>query len=151
MLVPLAAAPAPAAGTGSVSLTAVGVAASEPFDSLAISGTTNTVLPTGWYLRETGANANDAYGAGTGSNTAGDVYSFGAAASPAERAFGTLQSGSLVPTIGAAFTNNTGTAITRLDIAYTGEQWRLGALASAGTPPADPTASTSSTASTPPA
>ena len=88
MLVPLAAAPAPAAGTGSVSLTAVGVAASENFDSLAIAGTANTALPGGWYLRETGTSTpNDAYGAGTGSDTAGDVYSFGAAAAT-ERAFG---------------------------------------------------------------
>jgi hypothetical protein len=37
----------------------------------------------------------------------GDTYSFGAA-SNTERAFGGLQSGSLNPTIGAAFTNNTG-------------------------------------------
>jgi hypothetical protein len=38
-----------------------------------------------------------------------------------------LQSGSLAPTIGACFTNNTGGTITSLAIAYTGEQWRLGA------------------------
>ena len=42
------------------------------------------------------------------------------------RAFGGLQSGSLIPTIGAVFTNSTGQTITSLDISYTGEQWRLG-------------------------
>ena len=44
----------------------------------------------------------------------------------AERAFGGLRSGSLVPLVGAQFTNNTGVAITSLGISYTGEQWRLG-------------------------
>jgi len=39
-----------------------------------------------------------------------------------------LQSGSLVPTIGAQFTNNTLSAITSLNISYTGEQWRAGVL-----------------------
>jgi hypothetical protein len=38
-----------------------------------------------------------------------------------------LQSGSLTPTIGAMFTNNTGAIIGVLDIGCTGEQWRLGA------------------------
>ena len=37
-----------------------------------------------------------------------------------------MQSGSLNPTIGASFTNNTGSTITELSISYTGEQWRLG-------------------------
>jgi hypothetical protein len=31
-----------------------------------------------------------------------------------------------VPIIGASFTNNTGSTITSLDVAYTGEEWRLG-------------------------
>ena len=86
---------------------------------------------------------NDAYAASTGSSTAGDTYSFGASANT-ERAFGALLSGTLTPTIGAAFTNNTGSQITSLDIDYVGEQWRLGTLA-------EKTGSTSSTASTPPA
>ena len=44
-------------------------------------------------------------------------YSFGAAAST-ERAFGGLRSGSLVPLVGASFTNNTGSAITQLAVAF---------------------------------
>lgn len=97
---------------------------SQDFASLASSGT-SSVLPTGWLFSEAGTNANLVYTAGTGSGTAGDTYSFGSAAST-ERAFGGLQSGSLIPTIGAAFTNNTGATITSLTITYTGEQWRLG-------------------------
>ena len=106
-----------------VSLT--GFTYNQDFNTLALSGTSNTVPP-GWLFLETGTNANTTYTAGTGSGNAGDTYSFGAA-SNAERAFGGLQSGSLNPTIGAAYTNNTGGTITSLAIAYTGEQWRLGA------------------------
>ena len=153
MLVPLAAAPAPAAGTGSVSLTAVGVAASEPFDSLAISGTTNTTLAEGWYLRETGRALRTTTSTPRAPAPARAATSTASVLRPARNVrFGGLQSGSLNPTVGAAFTNNTGTAITRLDIAYTGEQWRLGALAKRGYASlADPTAWTSSTASMRPA
>ena len=106
-----------------VSLT--GPAYNQDFNSLALSGTSNAV-PTGWLFSESGTNANTIYTAGTGSGNAGDTYSFGAA-SNSERAFGGLQSGSLNPTLGAAFANNTGGTITSLAIAYTGEQWRLGA------------------------
>ncbi|MBL0130503.1 MAG: HYR domain-containing protein [Chitinophagaceae bacterium] len=102
-----------------------GPAYTQDFNSLALSGTSST-LPAGWLMLETGTNANLLYTAGTGSSNAGDTYSFGAAAN-AERAFGGLLSGSLTPTIGASFTNNTGSTLTSLTISYTGEQWRLGA------------------------
>ncbi len=107
-----------------VSLNAPGSAYTQDFNTLANSGT-STSVPVGWGFAESGTNANTTYTAGTGSGTAGDTYSFGATSNP-ERAFGGLQSGSLIPTIGACFTNNTGSAITSLDIAYTGEQWRSG-------------------------
>ncbi|GAB3348149.1 lamin tail domain-containing protein [Lysobacter tyrosinilyticus] len=97
---------------------------SQDFNSLANSGT-SAALPAGWAIRETGTNANGQYAAGTGSSTAGDTYSFGAAAS-SERALGALRSGSLVPSWGACFTNNTGAAVSALDLAYTGEEWRFG-------------------------
>jgi predicted extracellular nuclease len=118
---------ASAAGSGSVSLTTIGVAATENFDTLATTLTTNTALPTGWFLSESGTSArnNDAYAASTGSDNAGDVYSFGVSGNP-ERAFGALRSGTLSPIIGAQFTNNTGEAIAQISVAYTGEQWRLG-------------------------
>src|SRR5688572_22622447 len=80
---------------------------SQNFDSLASAGTTNDVstLPLGWTFLETGTNANTTYAAGTGSGNAGNTYSFGL---DSERALGGLLSGSLIPTIGAFFTNNTG-------------------------------------------
>ena len=109
---------------GTISLTTLGVAYTQNFDTLANSGTSST-LPNGWALFESGTNANVTYAAGTGSSTAGDTYSFGSSGST-DRAFGTLQSGSLIPTIGASFTNTTGSTINSLSIAYTGEQWRCG-------------------------
>lgn len=91
------------------------------------------MLPTGWALLETGASAlnNSAYSGGTGSSNSGDMYSFGTNA--ADRSFGGLLSGTLTPTTGASFVNNTGGAITSLVISYTGEQWRIGNNAAART------------------
>src|SRR5688572_24084138 len=126
MSVPLTALPAAAAGT--ISLTTIGTAYTENFDTLAnAANTTSTVTPNGWALSESGTNANDSYATGTGSSNAGNTYSFGATAST-ERAFGGLQSGSLNPTIGASFTNNTPADLTLIDISYVGEQWRVGTL-----------------------
>jgi uncharacterized protein len=99
----------------------------EDFNSLASSGT-SSVLPNGWMISEVGASGNATYTAGTGSGNTGDTYSFGAAGN-SERALGAVSSGSNVATIGASFVNNTGGALGSLVIAYTGEQWRLGAVA----------------------
>lgn len=101
----------------------------ENFDSLAASGTTGTTLPAGWSFVETGTSANTSYGVGTGSNNAGNTYSFGATSST-ERALGGLQSGAVVPLFGVALTHiSIGMdKLVGLDISYTGEQWRLGAL-----------------------
>src|SRR5258705_6232139 len=108
---------------GSISLLTIGTPYSETFDTLASSGTSSSV-PNGWAFSETGTNANTTYTAGTGSSTTGDTYSFGATGST-ERAFGTLLSGALVPRIGAQFTNNTGSVVTSLTMAYTGEMLPL--------------------------
>ena len=109
---------------GQINLTAIDTAYTQDFDTLAATGQ-SSVVPTGWAFVELGTNANTTYTAGTGSSNAGDTYSFGAAGST-ERAFGSLLSGSLIPTIGVSFTNDTGSTISSLDVAYTGEQWRLG-------------------------
>ena len=109
----------------SVSIAAVNTAYTQDFNTLAATGTgTKATLPSGFDFAETGSGGNT-YSASTGSSSSGDTYSFGDAGI-AERAFGTLQSGSSTSTIGAAYTNNTGTTITSLLISYTGEQWRLG-------------------------
>jgi len=127
MAVPMQSAQAAGGGSGSVSLTTLGTAYTQDFNTLANTGTTNNLTINGWYLNEAGTSGanNGQYAAGTGSNNAGDTYSFGAAAST-ERAFGGLLSGTLNPTTGASFTNNTGSTVTSLDISYIGEMWRAG-------------------------
>lgn len=99
----------------------------QDFDSLALSGTTNSTLPSGWSFVESGAGANTTYATSTGSSATGNTYSFGATAST-DRAFGTLRTSSLLSEIGTEVINATGATITSLAIAYTGEQWRLGAI-----------------------
>jgi hypothetical protein len=98
----------------------------QDFNSLVSAGT-GSGLPSGWIMLENGSAADALYSAGTGSGSTGDTYSFGSI-SAADRALGTLLSGTLQSTTGFYFTNNTGTTITRLAVTYTGEQWRLGAI-----------------------
>jgi hypothetical protein len=119
--------PAVPGASAQVSITALGSPVTEDFNTLATSGINNTALPTGWALTETGGGArdNEQYAADNGGSNTGDTYSYGATGNT-ERAFGGLQSGTLIPVIGAVFQNNTGSTITSLDIAYTGEEWRLG-------------------------
>ncbi|WP_294356818.1 Calx-beta domain-containing protein [uncultured Sphingomonas sp.] len=117
---------------------------SENFDSLASSGTTagtGTVdggTPLGStrfvFLEASGTSANTSYSAGNGSVNTGDTYSFGTAVST-DRAIGSLASGG-VATIyyGTLFTNDTGSTITSLAIAFTGEQWRAGGRTAANGP-----------------
>lgn len=85
------------------------------------------VLPAGWVFVETGTSSNldTNLRVHDGGGNTGDTYLFGATGSN-ERAFGGLQSGSLNPTIGVEFINQASSAIESLEIAYVGEQWRLG-------------------------
>lgn len=99
---------------------------SEDFNTLANTGT-SSVTPTGWFFLETGASGNTTYAADGGGGTGGNVYSYGSTA--ADRAFGTIQSSNVIPTIGVQFSNTSGTTITSINVTYTGEQWRLGTLA----------------------
>lgn len=110
----------------SISLLA-GSSYTQNFDGLANSGTTNdqSTLPLGWYMLETGTNANTTYAADNGSSNAGNTYSYGSTGST-DRALGGLLSGNLIPLFGASFTNNTGITLTSITISYTGELWRLG-------------------------
>lgn len=112
-----------------VSLTTLASAYTQNFDTLSntAGSTTNNLTITGWFMTEGGGGArdNEQYGVDTGSSTTGDTYSYGAAAAT-ERALGQLRSGTLIPLFGSCYTNNTGATITSLDIAYTGEEWRLG-------------------------
>lgn len=118
---------ASAATAAPISISAFDTPYLEDFNTLANAGTTNAALPLGWTLLESGASsrANQQYAGTDGSDNAGDVYSFGSSGNT-ERAFGTLLSGTLTPTIGASFLNNAGGVLTGLTLSYTGEQWRLG-------------------------
>src|SRR4051812_11227279 len=93
--------------------------------------TTNNLVISGWFMTESGGGArdNEQYAVDTGGSTTGDTYSYGAAGST-ERALGGLRSGTLVPLFGACYTNNTGSTITALAVAYVGEEWRLGTAGS---------------------
>jgi uncharacterized protein len=123
--------PVAQAGAGAISLTTTGSAVTQNFDTLANTAgtTTNTALPTGWYFEETGGGArdNDQYAVDTGSGNSGDTISFGSLGST-DRALGQVRSGTLISTIGAQFTNDTGGTLGSLLIAFTGEQWRFGAV-----------------------
>ena len=114
---------APAALAQYVSLVG-GAPAVEHFDTLAASGT-GSALPPGWRFVENGTNANTSYVADNGATASGNTYSYGATGS-SDRAFGALRSGSLQPLIGAQLGNDSGLTLDHIDIAYAGEQWRLG-------------------------
>lgn len=115
-----------------VSITSLGTAYTQNFNTLDNSSgvTASTVpLPTGWLIFEAGTGTSPLqdglYAVDDGNLNNGNTYSYGSTSST-DRALGTLQSGSVNPTIGVAFTNNTGGVITSLTISYRGEMWRIG-------------------------
>ena len=110
-----------------IAVTGLNTPVNQDFNTLAASGTANPAsgLPAGWVMLEVDDNANTTYRAGDGASSTGDTYSFGTGTN-AERAFGSLDTGSLQATIGASFVNNTGTTVTHLYLRYFGEMWRLG-------------------------
>lgn len=119
-----------------VSLTALDAAYSQNFDSLPSTGaattnpwTDNTTLVGFYNLRSAGATTGIA--ADAGSSTTGSLFSYGSTSST-ERALGTLNSNASGDFYtGLRLQNNTGSTITSLDVAYTGEQWRNGGNATA--------------------
>ncbi|HUD43014.1 MAG TPA: ExeM/NucH family extracellular endonuclease [Dokdonella sp.] len=126
-LAALACATAPAAAQ--VALTALDQPYTQSFDTLPASGSAawvnNSTVP-GWFHARTGSGATIA--ADTGASNAGNLYSYGASGS-SDRALGSIGSGNAA--VGSLFwglrlQNATGTTITALDVAYTGEQWRNG-------------------------
>ncbi|MBI5385470.1 MAG: hypothetical protein HZA90_12395 [Verrucomicrobia bacterium] len=103
---------------------------SQNFNSLAASGTANTwannvTLP-GWQAVRQFNVAVTAYRAGTGSDNAGAIYSYGVAGS-SDRALGSVASGSTSNLAYAVyFLNDTGAAQSGIKVSYVGEQWRNG-------------------------
>ena len=104
----------------------------QDFSSLAKSGKSSK-MPLGWSFFTYGDD-NGVYTADNGSSTAGGAYSYGNTGS-SDRAFGSLRSGGdgnqwsgNFAVFGADFQNAGNSAIHRLNISYTGEEWRLGAM-----------------------
>jgi hypothetical protein len=109
------------------------------FDSLAVSGTSNSWVNNstiaGWSLFNSAGNAISTYQAGNGSSNTGAFYSFGTGTNT-ERALGAVASGGTYfgsPATGAiaghvalAFQNGTASSLTSFTITYDGEQWRNG-------------------------
>lgn len=124
----LAAAPAQA----SIAVNNAAFAYSQSFDSLAMGSSnpwTNDSTLAGWSLFKTNATTPvTTYIGDAGGSTAGGIHSYG---SSAERALGSIGSGSFVGWIAVAFTNTTAGSFTGFNIGFDGEQWRNGGNTSA--------------------
>ena len=110
-------------------MNALGTAYTQNFNTLSsVAGTAawtdDSTLP-GWYSQYQTGNPVT-YSVGSGTDTAGALYSFGSAAS-SERAFGSLASGGPGTIFNALrLLNNSGSIINGFSISFTGEQWRDG-------------------------
>lgn len=102
---------------------------SENFDAMGAAGTSYL---TGWTaIRSAGTGTVGAtltMGVSSGTSNSGNVYNAGSTGA-ADRAFGSLASGTTIPRFGASYLNNTGATI--VQVAFTGvmEQWRSGSNA----------------------
>ena len=107
------------------------------FDSLGAANanwTNNTTL-LGWYSSKGNGDSTN-YLADTGTSTTGGIHSYGVAgvSSVADRALGSLASGTATPlAFGVRFTNNIASTQTNITVSYLGEQWRTGNTASSQT------------------
>ncbi|BAB77800.1 ExeM/NucH family extracellular endonuclease [Anabaena sp. FACHB-709] len=105
---------------------------SQEFNSLISSGSetwTDSSTIAGWYTARTGTGTTIV--ASTGSNTAGNLYSFGLDSS--DRALGSIGSGNAAAGTfywGSRFFNDTGNVVNQLYVNYYGEQWRSGGTTS---------------------
>ncbi len=106
-----------------ISITNQATVYSEDFNTLAISGTSQSSLPNGWWIAELPGNFT--YQAGTGSSLTGDTYGFGST-SNTDRALGGLASASNGPNFGVRYINNSGSAFSSFYFNLYMEQWRYG-------------------------
>lgn len=106
-----------------------------------LAWTNGSTLPN-WYLfrQPSPGTAIPTYQSSIGDNSTGSFYSFGlngssesalGAVSDGSAYFGNPGNGSVAGWIAVGITNNTGLTLDRFILAYTGEQWRRGAGASA--------------------
>jgi hypothetical protein len=105
----------------------------QTFDGLATNGADNAwdnaadPLPA-WYAYAD-ETAVEGYRTGTGSLASGGLYSFGASSVSTNRALGSLASSGVTYYYGVAFSNDSVATATNLSVAYTAQQWRVGASA----------------------
>jgi len=102
------------------------------FDTLISTGTAtwadNSTI-SGWYAQRTGTGTGIT--ADVGSNTGGNLYSYGSA-SASDRALGSIGSSNATAgsfAWGVQFRNTSGASVTLGTLAYVGEQWRNSAAA----------------------
>ncbi len=104
----------------SITLNLISDTYSQDFNSMANTGTTGTTLPNAWYINAASYRVSNG-----GSNT-GAIYSFGDSAA-SDRALGSIASGGFAnPVFGVKFINNTGLSITKINLHFLCEEWRLG-------------------------
>ena len=100
------------------------------FDSLATTNnwwTNNVTLP-GWYASKASADNTNTL-AGTGTSTAGGIYSFATnGVNPVtDRALGSVTTAATTPIYyGVRFINDSSSTMSNILVSYTGEQWRAG-------------------------
>jgi Ca2+-binding RTX toxin-like protein len=113
-----------------ITLTSSSTSYSQNFDTLANSGTpvwTDDSTVSGWYATRQNGGTFTNYTPSDGNSPTGTLYSFGSMPSPAERALGSISSGTPGNIYyGVRLVNNTGLAINSFRVGYTGEQWRNG-------------------------
>ena len=107
-------------GQTPISLIGVNVPYSEDFSGM---GATETTFLPGWTAINVTDGTTLTMGVTNGSASSGNVYNTGASGSE-ERAFGTIADGTTVPALGAVFTNNTGSTVSKISIQTRMEQWR---------------------------
>lgn len=107
-------------GQTTISLIGVNVPYSEDFSGM---GATQTDFIPGWTAINVANGATLTMAATDGSASSGNVYNVGSTGTE-ERAFGTIADGSTVPALGAVFTNNTGSTVSKIAVQTRMEQWR---------------------------
>ena len=121
--------------SGQASITTIGSALSENFNTLTQNAGSNTAWSdnstlTGWYAATDANNSISTYKANPGGNTNAGLYSFGSTGA-SDRALGFFPSDAFTGTganakgyLGWRLKNNTGKDIGTIRVTWTGEQWR---------------------------
>lgn len=104
--------------------TAVSIAGNGPFQ-LTAAPFNGAEMGAWWMAKYDGTGANARYKIDNGSAVNGAIYSFGTIGA-ADRALGSVGSGSTRSRFGMILNNNSGQTLTEFTVTYVGEQWREG-------------------------